>query len=631
MLMTLRALAGTWVAKALFVLLILSFAAWGIEDMLRNLGRESTLARIDGQPPIELSEAQERLRRELQRLQRATEGRLEPDAALRTALAERVVEGLITERAVAREAARLGLRVPDAALRDFVWSIPGFQGADGRFSRLAFDSFLRQNELTEARLLALLRADLARQQMTHAVRAGASLPAEVASRLLAWQLERRSVALVELRIADAPEPPAPTESEIERFHENNPDRFSSPERREVAIALLNAAILMPQIEVEERELAEAYAAARARFEVPERRRLLQALLPEEEAARRIAELWVSTTDDAAVEAAVRAAGGTWTDLGRIARDELPLPALAEVAFALDPNGVSTPVRTGFGWHVLHVTEIEPALTRSLQEVREELRAEIAAERAADAALARLPRIQDALAAGTPLPEIAQRYGMLLIEGRIDASGRDESGRELAMPLPAPARRSLLREVFQTPAGAPARLHEGDYGFAAIEVRAVAPAALRPLAEVREAVIVALREERRRRFQEERAAALLAAARGGQRLAEAAAAAGLAVETLGPFPRQAGPANPIPREFLGPIFALRPGEVTMIPGPVSFAVVELLSITPADLASEGEALAALRAEGAAAMADDLEQQYLAALRARAEVRINPRLLRQLAAE
>ncbi|WP_431269720.1 SurA N-terminal domain-containing protein [Dankookia sp. P2] len=37
MLTALRRLAGTWIAKALFVLLILSFAVWGIGDMAKNL------------------------------------------------------------------------------------------------------------------------------------------------------------------------------------------------------------------------------------------------------------------------------------------------------------------------------------------------------------------------------------------------------------------------------------------------------------------------------------------------------------------------------------------------------------------------------------------------------------------
>ena len=50
MLTAFRRLAGTWFAKGLFLLLILSFGIWGIEDVVRNFGRDSAVARVDGQP-----------------------------------------------------------------------------------------------------------------------------------------------------------------------------------------------------------------------------------------------------------------------------------------------------------------------------------------------------------------------------------------------------------------------------------------------------------------------------------------------------------------------------------------------------------------------------------------------------
>ena len=55
MLTALRRLASTWVAKALFVLLVLSFGIWGIGDTVRNLGRDTALVRVNGQPrPVQV-------------------------------------------------------------------------------------------------------------------------------------------------------------------------------------------------------------------------------------------------------------------------------------------------------------------------------------------------------------------------------------------------------------------------------------------------------------------------------------------------------------------------------------------------------------------------------------------------
>ena len=623
-----RHLAGTWFAKAMFIVLILSFAAWGIEDTLRNFGRDTAVARV-GDEKIEVEEAQDAARRELQRIQRQLQGRIEINAAIRRAVAGQAIEALVLDRVVRQEAARMGISVPDEAVRDYIFQIPAFQGPDNRFSRLMFDSFLRNNDLTEARFLALLRADLARQQLTGAVRAGAATPQLLAERLLGWALQQRTVTLVELPFAAAPEPEAPTQAQLERFLENNAARFSTPEYRDVAMATLNAARIMSEVEVSDRDIEDSYAANRARYETPEKRELFQAVMQDEEAAKALAERWRNENDFAAIEAAAQAAGGLATTLPLSSRDELPLPELAEAAFGLEPGAVSAPVRTAFGWHVLKLGRIEPGHTRTLDEVRDELRQEIAAERAADMAFDRVSQVEDALAGGATLAEVAQRFSLGYFQGKIDANGRTPDGAEADLPVAPPARAAALRAIFTAERGAPPRMQEGEWGFMAIDVRDIQPPELRPLDTIREQVTAAYLADARRRYQEERAAALLAATRTGKTLAEAAAEAGVTSEELGPFGREPGGANPMPRDLLAPVFELRGHDATMVERPQSFAVVQLLRVTEPDLSGQAEALATLRGETAQAMAEDLEAQYQAALRGRANVRINPRLLDQIA--
>ena len=628
MITAMRRLAGTWFAKALFVLLILSFAVWGIEDMLRNIGRDTAVARV-GDDAIEVEEAQEAARRELQRIQRQLQGRMELDARIRRAIAEQALEGLVLDRVLRQEQARMGISVPDDVVRDYIFQIPGFAGLDGRFSREVFNNFLRSNEMTEARFLDLLRTDLGRQQLAGAVRAGAAAPEALGLRMLAWALERRTATLVELPFAEAPEPEAPTEAQLVRYHENNARQFSTPEYRDVALATLNAARLMGEVQVSESDIEDAYAANRARYETPEKREVFQAVMQDEAAAQAIATAWRQTADFAAIEQAAQAAGGMATALGLSSRADLPLPALADAAFALTPGDVSAPVRTPFGWHVLRVGTVEAGAQRSLDEVRDELRAEIQAERAADLAFERVNRVEDALAGGASLAEAARRYGLGYVEARLDATGRAPDGTEVALPVAPAVRAPVLRAIFAAERGAPPRLQEGEWGFIALDVREITPPALRPLDTVREQVVAGFLAAARRRWQEERAAALLAATRAGQTLAAAAEAADIKAEELGPFPREPGGGNPMPRDLLAPVFELAPNATTMIERAQSFAVMQLLSVTPADLSGEAAQLGALRSETAQAMAEDFETQYQAALRARANVRINPRLVDQMA--
>ena len=68
---------------------------------------------------------------------------------------------------------------------------------------------------------------------------------------------------------------------------------------------------------------------------------------------------------------------------------------------------------------------------------------------------------------------------------------------------------------------------------------------------------------------------------------------------------------------------------MVPTRDGFAVAQLLEVTEPDPDADKAALARLRGQAGRAIAADLEAQFVAALRARADVRINPRLMDSLA--
>jgi peptidyl-prolyl cis-trans isomerase D len=247
---------------------------------------------------------------------------------MREAVARQAVETLIAEQAQRIEANRLGLATPDAQVVAYVHAIPNFQSA-GTYDRLALEQFLRQNEMTEGMFLQLVRDDLQRMQLVGAVRAGAPAPDTLARALFGWEREQRIARVVELPLLEAPEPESPTQAQLERFHANNPDRFSTPELREVTLAVLSAETLRDQVEVTEAELRTAFEARRAQFETPERRQVEQVLVQTEEAARQLAAAWAGSADFAAISHAAQAAGGTASALGTVSRADLPLPHLFE--------------------------------------------------------------------------------------------------------------------------------------------------------------------------------------------------------------------------------------------------------------------------------------------------------------
>jgi peptidyl-prolyl cis-trans isomerase D len=626
-----RRLTGTWFAKGLFLLLVLSFGIWGIEDVVRNFGHDSAVARVDGEP-IDLAEAQNAARRETQRLQRQLGPRFEPNDQFRAAVARQALESLIATRAQSHEARRMGVGASVEAVRAYTFAIPAFHGADGQFNPLILQQFLRQNDLTEADFTRLIVSDLERQQLVGAVRASARAPETLTRQLLAFANERRVAEVAEFPLLNAPETPAPTEAQLTRFHENNPAQFSSPEYREASLALLNAETLLPRVTVTDAEVEAGLDAQRERTGTPERRSVEQALLTTKEAADAIRAAWVGGADLEAIKTQAEAAGGTALDMGQVSRADMPVENVAAAVFSLPEGGVTEPLQSPFGWHVMKVTAIQAAAEKPLDELRAETRQALAQERAADLTYEEANRLEDALAGGATVEEAAQQFHLTPTRVTLDRQGNGPDGQRVELPGGPLARSAILEAIFANPAGSGPRVAEAGGGFVALDVTKTIPAALKPFASVEEEVRRAWTLDARRRAQEERAAALLAAAQGGKDFAEAAREAGVEPVRMGPSlrdPQQAIPGG-IPRELLPAIFGAKVGDVTMAQTSAGYAVARLAEIVPADVSADTEGLARVKAEVEQTMQDDLEAQYAAALRARGNVTINQSMMDQVAA-
>lgn len=127
--------------------------------------------------------------------------------------------------------------------------------------------------------------------------------------------------------------------------------------------------------------AEALCCYRAniyRYQLPEMRRARHVLLVDYEIASALAGQVTNAVDLAAtarqysLDHGTRPGGG---DLGWVRRGELDGPLEAAI-FAASPGRIYGPVQSQFGWHLLVVEEVRPALVRPFAACRDEIFAEI---------------------------------------------------------------------------------------------------------------------------------------------------------------------------------------------------------------------------------------------------------------
>ena len=634
MLALFRRFLNTWAARLFFLILIAAFGIWGVGDVVRNLGTTTAVATVAGQR-IELPQVQEAFQQQMNQLNRMLGGRMQPTEDMRRGAAQQALDQLITQAAIAAEEQRLRLVVPDDALRQAVFSMPGLRGPNGQFDRAKFENILRSNNLTEGRFLELMRGDLAERQLMEAVGAGATAPDTLVRRLFDFQGEKRVAETVVLPFAAAPEPAAPSDAELHRWYDNHPDLYSAPEYRRIKAVILAPDTVAKEVPVSDQDIQAYYDAHKSSYVTPEKRSAEVLVAPDQAAAQKLAEQWKSGADWNAIQEAAKAANATSVALDLASSGEFPSPELAKSVFAATPDTVTGPVEIAGAWDVIKVTKLAPGNAKTLDAARAEIRARIAQDRAGDLIYERANKLQDLLGGGTGLDDLPSDLGVAAVTGTLDAEGDTPQGNPAPIPGGPELRSALISAAFQLKKGDPPALTEvpGQQGavssYYALIVEDITPPARKPFDTVAQAVREDWLRDRKRHEQDEAATRLYTAVKSGGTLEIAAMAASLPVTRTQPVSRMSPPAD-VPSQLVQPLFTLKKGEATMVETPDSFVVAVLADIQEPDPATDPVGYGQTRDALTRSIGGDLTTAFAAALRERAHPRVNQQLLDSVAA-
>ncbi len=170
------------------------------------------------------------------------------------------------------------------------------------------------------------------------------------------------------------------------------------------------------------------------------------------------------------------------------------------------------------------------------------------------------------------------------------------------------------------------VESGDARYVVVRADLVTPAALKPLAEVKNDVVAAWKGEQRAEATRKKATALLEKANGGATLASLSKEAGAPLVTTQPFDRT-GAATPnaapaVPRDLVGKLFdGGKIGTTASADTADGVVIARLTQIVPADLAQSAAQLAQTKQEVERSLANDRAGMFIKALRVRYPVEID----------
>ena len=591
---------AVWVILALLVVGLIGFGTDNFGGTVRSVaavGDEEVSAEAYGRA----------LQNELRAVQEQA-GQPVTMAELRGAGVDQAVLGrLLSQAAADEESDALGLSAGDARVRDALVATEAFQGPDGRFDAEGYRFALERTGLTEAEYEAGLRDEAARGLLLTAVAGGLPAPETYAEAVMAYVGEERDVTWAAFDAAALEEPVGDPDPEaLAAWYEAHGEAFTRPETRAITYAWLRPETLVDEVEVTDEAARALYEERIEDYVRPERRLVERLVYPTEMEARAAADRLAA--GEVAFDTLVERRGLELedVDLGDVAREDLG--EAADGVFGLAEPGVLGPLPTSLGPALFRVNAILSASETPFEAVEEELRAELALAAARRAVDDLAPELDDLLAGGATLEELAADTPAEL--GTIRMAPDTEEG-IAADPAFREAALAAAEDDF------PEILSLGDEGLVALRLDEVIAPRVPPLEEVREEAAEAWRAERTRERLVERAEALRGAFAEGQDVA----GPGITVATEEGLRRTAA-LEGAPGGFAEAAFATDQGATAVVAGePVALLRVD--TVEPPDPEAPRNELGAelLRAQVAQGMADDVVAAYVRAIQADAGISFN----------
>lgn len=384
-----------------FILLLLilpSFALWGVQSYSRFREGGDGLASVAGQP-ITQQEFAAAQQRQLEQLHARLGSDVDPKLVDSPEARAQVLERLIDERLLQVKAAHDHLAVSNQRVAEELRTDPSIRALyrpDGTLDVKRYDQLLAAVGKTRDSVFNDTRRGIIMQEESTIIPDSSFVPHAVASRLDLLLRQVRDVQEERFLPADFRanvklEPDAP-----QKYYQAHPKEFEVPEQVDVQYVVLDQNAILGSIALKPEEIQAYYEQNLKRFEIPEERRASHILVAVEKNASS-ADREKAKAKAQGILARLRAHPADFAQLARQYSDDpgsaskggdlgwAPatnyVPSFAAALFHLQPHQVSDIVQTDFGYHIIELTGVHPGAAKSLDSVRSDIEREMRQARA----------------------------------------------------------------------------------------------------------------------------------------------------------------------------------------------------------------------------------------------------------
>lgn len=622
MLALMKKLTRSPLGKLVLMIVIVGMAFWGVDaivnQMRSGLGANVVSAGSRGLDPADLDFRVETV---LRNINATAERPMSKSEALEQGLIDQIVE--VEKARITRlgYGESIGISPSPEAVVEEMNSIPAFQNPlTGELDPAMFRDRISQLGMTPAQFERQLQDDILVRALSQAGSSAVYSPQVIANIQANYLGEMREVAWFFFDASDAPAPSAPTEADIRTYYDENLERLKQPERRSLDILRMSTDDFTGKVEVTDQEVATVYEATKSeRFAAPDQRTFAELLFPTRDAARTAFGLLAGGADPNSVT------GATSVQMRTARAEEVADEALREAMFGpgKQSGAMFGPREAGDQWMVTRLISVQPGAVKPLEEVAEEIRLGLARERAQVLFSAALETLDEALAAGNELAQVAADIGVPIISiAPIDQNGITEQGDQFTILADIP---EALPQAFRLPENEISSRFDVANSVVLVAPRQIVPAATPEFDAIKDRVQAMIVAERASNAAQAAVDDLTNRIRTDALSLDAAAAeAGVQVDRLPePISRSNAQAMGVPGPLMQATFDNPAGSVISLPtgdGSV-FAILKILSVSPPSPEMLTSLSASASSDVTASLTSDLEAAVDDEIRRAVKVREN----------
>ncbi|RVC44004.1 peptidylprolyl isomerase, partial [Mesorhizobium sp. M4B.F.Ca.ET.088.02.2.1] len=285
MLGILRNAAGTWVAKALLSLLVISFAVWGISGRLSGtLGGHHSVITAGG-TTVSINEYRLAYDRQISVMSQQFGQRITHEQAKALGIDNQVLAQLVSGAVLDEQARKLGLGLSKDRLAELTREDPAFKGPSGQFDRRTFEYLLRQVGMRPEDYLKNRSQVAVRQQIVEAVSDGLKAPQTFLKAVALYRGEDRTIDYLTLPKTLVEPIEAPADSALQTYFDANKKTYAAPEYRKFSYVRLEPQDIMDPTAVTDQQISDDYNKNKGRYTTPEMRTIEQLVFKTSDAAK----------------------------------------------------------------------------------------------------------------------------------------------------------------------------------------------------------------------------------------------------------------------------------------------------------------------------------------------------------